>query len=163
MQFQINDQVIHPVHGVARIAGIRNEEFFGGKPRLYYQVVANNTTVWIPVDAQQAIGLRGLTAKRDLPRYRRLFKVPPTPLNNDHGKRHLELSNRLKQRSFQAVCLVLRDLTARSMNKPLTGADTALLQKVREDFEQEWAAASGKSIDAARAEVETMLQHARKP
>ena len=160
MQFNIGDRVIHPVHGVGRIVKVERQAFTGA-PRMYYEVSAMNTTVWVPVDAQDQIGLRLLTAKSELSKYRSVLKSRPASLSKDHGKRHFELTERLKKRSFQAVCEVVRDLTAHSWNKPLTGADTASLRKAREDLEQEWAASEEAPVAKVSAEIETLITHSR--
>jgi CarD family transcriptional regulator len=157
MQFKVGDYVVHPAYGVGHIIKIEEKQFSEKGTRLYYKVTLPKRTIWIPVEAQGALGFRLVTAKTDLDQYRALLKSRPVPLNKNHHRRHLELVSRLKQGSFQVVCEVVRDLTAWGWRKPLGPTDTATLQKTRESLYQEWATAAGVSIAEAIKEVESLL------
>lgn len=161
MEFKAGDRVVHPAHGVGDIVRLEERRLAEDETRLYYVIVADKSTVWVPVDAHRTAGLRQLTPKRDLGRYRGLLKSDPVSLQKDHNKRRLEIADRLKQGSFQAMCEVVRDLTAHGQRKPLNDADMALLQKIRIDLCREWAAADGVSIEEAIEEVESLLLEAR--
>jgi RNA polymerase-interacting CarD/CdnL/TRCF family regulator len=99
-----------------------------------------------------------VTAKRDLDQFRNLLKSRPMTLPKNHHKRHLELVSRLKECSFQAVCEVVRDLTALSQGKVLGPTDKATLQKNREILYQEWTMAADISRAEAIEEVESLLR-----
>jgi RNA polymerase-interacting CarD/CdnL/TRCF family regulator len=162
MRFQVGDKVFHPISGVGHIETIEKKIFLGTESRLYYQVATDKSTVWVPVDAQAVIGLRPLTTKRDLARFRSVLKSRPASLTNNHGKRHLEISNRLKGGSLEVMCEAVRDLAGRGWHKPLSNADASSLRKAREALCQEWAAADGVSIAEASQEVESLLTDGRK-
>jgi RNA polymerase-interacting CarD/CdnL/TRCF family regulator len=157
MQYNIGDLVVHPAYGTGRIASIEKKQFSEKSARLYYQIVLPKLTVWVPVDIQQAVGLRLVTAKDDLEQYRHLLRSPPVPLTVNHHRRHLELVNRLKEGSFQGMCEVVRDLTAWGWRKPLGRTDTVLLQKARSTLQQEWATAAGVSTTEASKEIDSLL------
>ncbi len=157
MQFQVRDRVFHPIHGIGEIAAVSKQQFASGAARLYYQVVTDKCTVWVPVDAQESIGLRRMVEKRDLDQYRHVLTKRPNALIDDHAKRHAALSERLKQHSFRVLCEVVRDLSARSRHKSLTQLDAGLLRKSIDELYQEWAAAEGISVMAASQEVDALL------
>ena len=161
MAFQVGDFVFHPAHGVGHIVRLEEKRFVREKARLYYEVSTPKSTIWVPVETYEAVGLRQVTAKYDLARYRSVLKSQPATLEKDHHKRQRELADRLKQGSFQAVCEVVRDLTARGWRKPLNEADGALLRRARENLCQEWAASKGVSVAEATQEVEDLLREAR--
>jgi CarD family transcriptional regulator len=158
MQFKVDDVVVHPAHGVGHIVKIEEKRFSEKEARLYYKLVWSKRVVWIPVEAEATIGLRLVTAEKDLDQYRKLLKSRPAPLPPKHYQRHHELANRLKQSSFQVVCEVVRDLTAWGWRKPLGSADTNLLKKARENLCREWAAAAGVSNTEANKEIDALLQ-----
>jgi RNA polymerase-interacting CarD/CdnL/TRCF family regulator len=163
MQFKVGDVVVHPVYGVGDIVKIEEKRLSGIGARIYYEITLPRSTIWIPVKAQAAVGLRLVTARSDLDQYRNLLKSPPVPLNNDHPqRRHLELARRLKQGSFQVMCEIVRDLTASGERKPLGPIDKATLQKAQERLYQEWAMAAGISIAEATKEISTLLQTTQK-
>ena len=161
MSFKAGDSVVHPTYGVGRILRLEDRCLAEAETRLYYVVVADRSTLWVPVDTGQGVGLRPLTPKRELDRYRRLLKSDPIPLDKNHAKRRLEITERLKGGSFQAMCEVLRDLTARGRGKSLNDADLALLQKTRIDLCREWAASDGVSVEEALREIDALLGETR--
>lgn len=161
MQFKVGDSVVHTAHGLGRVVRLDEKRLSGQEARLYYEVTTQKGTVWVPVEARETVRLRPLTAKPELPRYRSLLKSRPTSLDRDYRKRHVELADRLKQGSFRVLCEVVRDLTARGWQKPLSEGDATWLRKAREGLCQEWAAAEGVSIPEAAQEVEALLREAR--
>ena len=161
MEYKVGDHVIHPVHGIGEIVRLQKRRFLDDEPRLYYEVIVDKGTVWVPVENHGAIGLRRLTSKRQLSHYRRVLKSRPAKLNEDHNKRRAELSQRLQHGTFKARCEVVRDLTARGWRKPLRGSDATALQKVRAVLSEEWAASKGVSIEEAEQEVIELLEEAK--
>jgi RNA polymerase-interacting CarD/CdnL/TRCF family regulator len=157
MQFKIGDLVVHPVFGTGHIVEIEEKQISEQGTHLYYKVALLERTVWIPVEAHEVSGLRPATVKSELDQYRNLLKSHPSPLNINLHQRHLELTKRLKQGSFQVVCEIVRDLTASGWRMPLNATDTATLQKTRKSLHQEWAIAAGVSITEAIKEVDSLL------
>ena len=157
MKFKVGDFIIHPVYGVGHLIKIEEKQFSEIGPLLYYQVTLPRSTVWIPVEAQTAIGLRSATAKSDLDYYRDLLRGRPSPLHEDTKQRHLDLASRLNQGSFQVMCEVVRDLTAWSSQKPLGRTDIVTLKKIEDSLYREWATADGVSISEAIEEVKSLL------
>lgn len=161
MQFKIGDLVVLPVYGIGHIRAIEEKRFSEQGARLYYKVVLTKSSVWIPVEAHEVSGLRPVTIKSELDHYRNLLQSPPIPLEKNHHRRHRDLVSRLKKGTFQIICEVVRDLTARGWRKPLGQADTTLLQKTRQKLYQEWATAAGISTTEAIKEIDSLLLTAR--
>jgi len=159
MQFKIGDQVVHPAYGIGLIAKIEEKQFSQkSAAHLYYQItMPNRNTIWTPVEAQGASGLRLVTAKSDLDQYRNLLKSQPTHLEKNHRHRYLELISRLKLGSFQVTCEVVRDLTLADRKRPLGVTNKTILRTTRERLYQEWAVADDISIDEATTEVRSLL------
>lgn len=158
MQFKVDDTIVHPMYGVGHVTAIEKKQFSEMEACLYYQIAFLRSNIWIPVEAQAAIGLRSVTAGRDLDEYRDLIKSDPVLLTGDLPKRHVELAGRLKEGSFQTMCEVVRDLTASDWQKPLGVTAKAILRKTQERLYHEWATAAGISITEATKEIETLLQ-----
>lgn len=160
MAFKVDDWVVHPKHGVGRVVKIENRQFGSGTAQPYYEISLPNGTVWVPVEASSC-GLRKLTAKDDLARYRNVLKSRPATLNADHRQRQIELTDRLRQGSLQARCEVVRDLSALGWYKPLGEGNAALLRVAHQVLYQEWAMADGVSLSEATHEVEALLQEGK--
>jgi CarD family transcriptional regulator len=163
MAFKIDDRVVHPTYGVGRVVGLVSKRF-EAEEREFYEVAIERSTVWVPVDDSRSgngNGLRPLTPKSELNRYRRVLQSSPKPLTQDPRQRKMDLVDRLKIGTFQAMCEAVRDITARGWLKPLSEADTAMLRKAREGLCQEWAASSDVTVVQATAEVNALLLEAR--
>lgn len=161
MAFQIDQQVVHPAHGVGRVVGLVTRRFAEATARQYYEIALVRSTVWVPVAADPDIGLRSLTPENELAHYRAVLKSRPSPLIPDHRQRHLELASRLRPGLFQNLCEVVRDLSARGWIKPLNEKDAVALRKTRDGLCQEWAATTGISVTDATDEVEALLREGR--
>jgi CarD family transcriptional regulator len=158
MRFKVGDSVVHPSHGVGRIVGLEVQTFMADHGQLFYEVSTSKSTVWVPVDAGADGGLRRLSSKQELAHCRRLLQKSPVVLEPDHRKRQLELAARLRGGSFQTLCEVVRDLTARGRIKPLNESDSSALRRARSALLQEWAASAGVTLAEATAEVDGLLQ-----
>jgi RNA polymerase-interacting CarD/CdnL/TRCF family regulator len=161
MLFQIDDPVVYPSCGIGRIVALVTKSFFEAEARLYYEVAIEKSTVWVPVDAGSASGLRSLTPKSDLARYRGVLRSRPVTLTADPHKRRQDLISRLKAGSFQNLCEMVRDLTAQSWRKALGEADKLSLRKARDGLCHEWAVAEGVTVFQAMEEIDALLQEAR--
>jgi CarD family transcriptional regulator len=161
MQFKAGDYIVHPTYGLGNIVRLEEKRLAEDRLRLYYVVIADKSTLWVPVDENGASGLREVTPRRDLDQYRSLLKGRPGSLDRDHNKRRLEINERVKRGSFQSLCEVVRDLTAQGWNRPLGEVDASSLQRLRHSLCREWAAVAGISIPEADAEVQALLLVAR--
>ena len=162
MQFKVGDFVVHPVYGVGHIITIEKKRFSELEERQYYQIDFPKSKIWVPIEAQAAIGLRLVTAGRDLDEYRDLIKGRPILLDGNLARWHAELTRRLKKGSFQAMCEVVRDLTVSGWQKPLGPTTRAILRKTKERLYQEWAAAANISVTEASKEIDALLQETQK-
>lgn len=157
MQLKIGDLVVHPIYGISKITQIEEKSFAGQKTRLYYKFISPRRTSWIPVETHKATGLRLVTARSELEDYRTVLKSAAASMEKNHSQRHLKLTDRLKQGSFQVMCEVVRDLTAWSRQNRLARSDATLLQKTREKLFQEWAVSAGVSVAEATEEINSLL------
>ena len=162
MQFKAGDTVVHPAHGLGRIARLEQKRLAESEPRWYYVIDLGQGTIWVPVDSHEPIGLRKVTSHDELDQCRHLLKSKPVVLEKDHHRRRLEIGERIKLGSFRIMCEVVRDLTAFGWNRTLSDVDATTLQKVRASVSREWALAANVTADQANREIETLLQSGRR-
>ena len=162
MEIKHGDYVVHPTFGVGCVESIEDREIGDEGRRTFYRIGFVKMTVWVPVQLPKSGGLRPVTPSKDLARYSSLLRSSPAALDNNFRLRQIELENRLKQGTFQALCEVVRDLSARSWLKSLSSFEATLLKRTRAFLNQEWAATSGKSVEEANLEVESCLAEGKK-
>ncbi|MBI5305720.1 MAG: hypothetical protein HY868_26565 [Chloroflexi bacterium] len=160
MQFQIGDMVVHPVHGVGTIMTFSKQQLFE-KAYDYYQVIAGNVTVWVPINDQGTTVLRKIASKESLNECRKLLRRRPVPLDRDRKIREVEIAHLLKGRLLPALCETVRDLKAHSQQKPLGRIEGELLKKAFKALCDEWAASDGVTPKTALGEIESLLQEGR--
>src|SRR5512136_1348514 len=80
MPFKAGDFIVHPTYGVGNIVRLEEKCLVEDQPRWYYVLAVDKSTVWVPVDANNAAGLRAITPKKDLDRYRVVLKGQPGAL-----------------------------------------------------------------------------------
>ena len=136
-------------------------EFDPGTAQRYYVIAISKGTMWVPVEGPPS-GLRKLTAKGELEKYRGILRGRPKPLATDSRQRQLTLVGKLKDGSFQTRCEVVRDLTAHCWHKSLNESSSVLLRSAHDVLCAEWAVAEGLSVLEASQEVESLLLEGRK-
>lgn len=138
--FKIDDRVVYPALGIGRVVAL---------------------VMKCLVDAGAGSGLRPLTPRADLARYRDVLRSCPRPLTPNHRQRDADLRTRLRAGSFQDLCEVVRDLTARGWHKPLSERNSAAPRRSRDAVCKEWAATDGVSVPRATAGVKALLLEGR--
>ena len=94
MAFEIGDKVIYPNHGLGIVERIETKTIMGTTCGFYQVRMANETTVFVPVDNVDGVGLRRCSARpgrgastvRDA---RLLAKDTLDPIEADHRARQL--------------------------------------------------------------------------
>ena len=157
MLFNVGDFIVHPTYGVGHLVKIEERQFAEEAACLYYQISLPKRQVWIPVAAQETSGLRLAASREELDRYRLVLKSRPTLLSKHYSQRRQELLERLDQGSFQGMCEVVRDLTARNWDQPLSRTDEDTLRQTRKTLYCEWATAAGVSTIEAIHEINALL------
>lgn len=161
MAFKVGDRVVVASHGVGQIVRLEEKRFTGAEQRLYYEVSTPTSTIWVPVEDGPAARLRAVTPRNELNRYRAVLRGQPAELNKDRRQRQMDVAQRLKQGSFQALCEVARDLNASGWRKPLNETDASLLKAAMDNVSREWAASENVAVADAAREISALLQEAR--
>lgn len=157
MFFNPGDLVVHHSFGVGTIASIEGMNFNGKEPKQFYRVEFSRTTVWVPVDKMDARGLRPITPKSELYRFQALLKSAPVLMDTDFRSRQNEIENRVESGSFQALCEIVRDLSALSFVKPLSNTERSIYNQARSSLASEWSVTSEMAVDKALEEIDRYL------
>jgi RNA polymerase-interacting CarD/CdnL/TRCF family regulator len=161
MAFKVDDQAVHPRHGIVRIVKLEARTFGAGPERQYYRVEIPTGTVWVQVD-DTASGLRRLISEGELVKYRKLLASAPMPLAADFRQRQTELAQRQKDASFRARCELVRDLSAVTWQKTLNDSFSSMLRRAYAAICAEWAVVAQLSIFEATDEVGSLLLEGRR-
>jgi RNA polymerase-interacting CarD/CdnL/TRCF family regulator len=161
MPYHIDERVVLKAHGVGRITGLVTKSFAKAELQEYYEFATERSTIWVAVDLAEAHGMRPLTGKAELGRYRDVLRSRPVALINDHRQRHLALQGREKLGTFQSACELVRDLSAHTWKKPLNDVDTTTLRHAQNGVCEEWAAVDDITLPEAKSQVAALLLEGR--
>lgn len=157
-QLEIGDRIVHKTFGVGLITALVEKQLLEDSARLYYEVSLEKATIWVPVESTYPSPFRLLTTENELPECQQILEGKPEPLDDNFRVRFLFVDLQLKKGSLEAICEVVRDLTARSQKKHLSKGDQSRLQLAKETLFKEWSASKGIPVLEAEEEVEALLQ-----
>lgn len=160
MRFKVGDQVIHPRHGLGQVTRLAIKQFVEGGKRPFYEIAFPDSTLWVPLNLKNS-EIRKLSAKAEIASCRQVLIAPARLLESDLRLRQIELNEHIKEGTITARCEVVRDLTASSWHKPLSGSTAAFLQAIQEVLYQEWAAIEGITPAEAATEIQLLLEKGR--
>lgn len=129
-QYAINDTIVHPTHGIGRIAGVKHEELVEGFEHFYMlEMPEKNMTIHIPMRKMENVGVRATMSKSDFPQVLEALRSEPTALSDDYKTRQKDIRERLSGGLLVDIAEVVRDLAQREKEVRLTKADSDLLSR----------------------------------
>ncbi|MEO8070856.1 MAG: CarD family transcriptional regulator, partial [Acidobacteriota bacterium] len=131
MTFEIGDKVIYPNHGLGTIQRIETKTIMGTTCGFYQLRMANETTVFVPVDNVDGVGLRRAVSDAEV---RRLFDLLGDGNIDSHQNwkgRFKDNSDRMRTGSIYDVVEVLKSLTFLSKTKSLSFREKRMLDRAK--------------------------------
>ena len=152
MTFQVGDKVIYPNHGLGIVERIEEKTILGTTCGFYHlRIVANETTVLVPVSNVDGVGLRRAIGDDEV---ERLFG-----LLGDHQNwkgRFKDNSDKMRSGSIYDVADVLKSLTFLAKSKSLSFREKRMLDRAKfliisevSEVMRETAAAIEGRVDSA--------------
>ena len=130
--FQIGDKVIYPNHGLGVVQGIETKTILGTTCGFYHlRMVANETTVLVPVDNVDGVGLRRAIGGGEIERL--FFLLGDGKIDNHQNwkGRFKDNSDRMRTGSIYDVVEVLKSLTFLAKSKNLSFREKRMLDRAR--------------------------------
>lgn len=145
--FEINQRVVYPGHGVARINRIISQTIGGQKAELYeLKFVNKDMTILIPVNNVVAIGVRPLSSHTKIDKIFESLAKPAQRVNNQElnttnwSKRNKEYQNKIRTGSLEEILQIYRDLKCIEAHKgELSFGEKNLLQQTEAMLAEEIA------------------------
>jgi CarD family transcriptional regulator len=130
--FQVGDKVIYPNHGLGVVERIEEKTILGTTCGFYHlKIVANETTVLVPVANADEVGLRRAITDADV---ERLFGRLGDGQIDDHQNwkgRFKDNSDKMRSGSIFDMADVLKSLTFLSRSKSLSFREKRMLDRAR--------------------------------
>jgi CarD family transcriptional regulator len=130
--FQVGDKVIYPNHGLGIVQGIETKTILGTTCGFYHlRMVANETTVLVPVDNVDGVGLRRAVNDQEIDRL--FFLLGDGKIDNHQNwkGRFKDNSDRMRTGSIYDVVEVLKSLTFLARSKNLSFREKRMLDRAK--------------------------------
>jgi CarD family transcriptional regulator len=129
--FDIGDKVIYPNHGLGIIERIETKTIMGTTCGFYQLRMANETTVFVPVDNVDGVGLRRAISDHEVERLFHLLGDGKIDSHQNWKGRFKDNSDRMRTGSIYDVVEVLKSLTFLSKSKSLSFREKRMLDRAK--------------------------------
>jgi CarD family transcriptional regulator len=130
--FQVGDKVIYPNHGLGVVERIETKTILGTVCDFYQlRMVANETTVLVPVNNVDSVGLRRAVCDEEIQRLYGLLSDGNIDSHQNWKGRFKDNSDRMRTGSIYDVVEVLKSLCYLSKTKNLSFREKRMLDRAR--------------------------------
>jgi CarD family transcriptional regulator len=129
--FTIGDKVIYPNHGLGVVERIETKTIMGTTCGFYQLRMANETTVFVPVDNVDGVGLRRAISDHEVERLFNLLSDGKIDSHQNWKGRFKDNSDRMRTGSIYDVVEVLKSLTFLSKSKSLSFREKRMLDRAK--------------------------------
>ena len=157
--FQVGDKVIYPNHGLGVVQGIETKTILGTTCGFYHlRMVANETTVLVPLDNVDGVGLRRAVNDEEI--YRLFTLLADGTLDNHQNwkGRFKDNSDRMRTGSIYDVVEVLKSLTFLARSKNLSFREKRMLDRAKFLVVSEISEVSHEKNDSIEEKVYRALE-----
>ena len=132
MTFEVGDKVIYPNHGLGVVQGIETKTILGTTCGFYHlRMVANETTVLVPLDNVDGVGLRRAINDEEIERLFSLLGDGKIDNHQNWKGRFKDNSDRMRTGSIYDVVEVLKSLTFLARSKNLSFREKRMLDRAK--------------------------------
>jgi CarD family transcriptional regulator len=156
--FEIGDKVIYPNHGLGVIERIETKTIMGTTCGFYQLRMANETTVFVPVDNVDGVGLRRAITDAEVERLFSLLGDGKIDNHQNWKGRFKDNSDRMRTGSIYDVVEVLKSLTFLSKSKSLSFREKRMLDRAKFLVVSEITEVLGEKTPEVEIKVESALE-----
>ncbi len=132
MTFEVGDKVIYPNHGLGIVERIEEKTILGTTCGFYHlRIVANDTTVLVPVANVDGVGLRRAISDDDVERLFGLLGDGKIDNHQNWKGRFKDNSDKMRSGSIYDVADVLKSLTFLAKSKSLSFREKRMLDRAK--------------------------------
>ena len=132
MTFEVGDKVIYPNHGLGIVDRIEEKTILGTTCGFYHlRIVANDTTVLVPLSNVDGVGLRRAISDEEVERLFGLLGDGKIDNHQNWKGRFKDNSDKMRSGSIYDVADVLKSLTFLAKSKSLSFREKRMLDRAK--------------------------------
>lgn len=159
-QFNVNDMVVYPAHGVGQIISIESQKIGGFDIEVYaVSFFKEKMTLRVPVTRAGTSGLRSLSTKEELDKVVAVIQGKPKSTKGMWSRRAKEYDTKINSGLLIEVAEVIRDLHRNVEDNPdCSYSERMVYESALSRFVAEFAAINNLSLEQAHDEVIALLR-----
>lgn len=160
--FVLDEKVVYPGHGVAKISRILEKKIAGHSTTFFELKFLNkDMTILVPTDNLAAVGVRRLSSLENINDIFKILSEPfastqPDSNATNWNKRNKEYQCKLRTGNLRDICKIYRDLTHIATYKELSFGEKNLLQQTELLLAQEIALVKKTPEDVTIAQLRSL-------
>jgi CarD family transcriptional regulator len=157
--FEVGDKAVFPGHGVGIIEAIETKQILG-KNQIFYilRILDNGMTIMIPRDNVDAVRLRGVIQKIEVPKVIHILKDRAVTIDNQTwNRRYREYMEKINTGSIFEIAEVLRDLHLLKAEKELSFGERKIMDMAKNLLVKELAIARDVKESDVLREIKTIF------
>ena len=159
MTFEVGDKVIYPNHGLGIVSRIEDKTILGTTCGFYHlRIVANDTTVLVPVSNVDGVGLRRAITDDEVERLFGLIGDGKIDNHQNWKGRFKDNSDKMRSGSIYDVADVLKSLTFLAKSKSLSFREKRMLDRAKFLIISEVSEVMRETALAIEGQVDTALE-----
>jgi len=157
--FEVGDKVIYPNHGLGIVERIEEKTILGTTCGFYHlRIVANDTTVLVPLANVDGVGLRRAISDIEVERLFGLLGDGKIDNHQNWKGRFKDNSDKMRSGSIYEVADVLKSLTFLAKSKSLSFREKRMLDRAKFLIISEVSEVMRESAPAIEARVDRALE-----
>ena len=158
LEFEVGDKVIYPNHGVGVVKRIETKTILGTTCGFYsLRMASSDTTVLVPIDNVEGVGLRGAIAGTEVKKLFILLGNGKIDYHQNWKGRFKDNSDKMRTGSIYDVIDVLKNLNFLSQTKNLSFREKRMLDRARFLVVSEVSEVTSEASDAVEEKVNKAL------
>jgi len=158
MQFEVDQTVVYPHHGAARIVELKHRTI-KGQEKLFLKLLVHqgDLMIEVPADNVDLVGVRDVIDKDGLDRVFEVLRTPFTEEPTNWSRRYKANLEKLASGDVIKVSEVVRDLWRRDQDRGLSAGEKRMLAKARQILISELALAEQTDEEKASQVLDEVL------
>jgi len=159
LTFQVGDKVIYPNHGLGVVQGIETKTILGTTCGFYHlRMIANETTVLVPLDNVEGVGLRRAIGDGEVEKLFSLLADGKIENHQNWKGRFKDNSDKMRTGSIYDVVDVLKSLTHLAKSKNLSFREKRMLDRAKFLVVSEIAEVVSEPSESVEGKVDRALE-----
>jgi CarD family transcriptional regulator len=160
VSFQIGDKVIYPNHGLGVVVKIEEKTILGTTCGFFHlRILANDTTVLVPVVNVDNVGLRRAITDEEVDRLFQLLGDGKIDNHQNWKGRFKDNSDKMRTGSIYDMADVLKSLTFLAKSKSLSFREKRMLDRAKSLIISEISEVMRLTVNEVEGQVEKALEH----